>query len=172
MVCIIGSNHPFWNWILFFVKRNTSHKSCHSFFFTLVYEAPKCAKSKHEYWTTLDINWTEKYQLHQVTSSSWFDLAMPILFPMHICFQFFWEKIFFFCTSEMAINCVFLNLQSWNLVQIKSNKLLFILAFVSMPYDTRFKSYDHLTGSLHFMQKWNILNWQLPPLEFRKHRPV
>ena len=118
------------------------------------------------------INWTEKYQLDHVTISSWFDLPMPIYFLKHICFQFFWEKIFFCCTSEMAIKCAFLHLQSWNLVQMKANKILFILAFFSMPYDTRFKSYDHLTGSPHFMQKWNIFNWQLPPLEFRKHQPA
>ena len=134
--------------------------------------SPQSVRKQSMSWTTLDINWTEKYQLNHVTSSCWFDLPMPILFPMHICFQFFWEKTLFFCTSEMAITCAFLHLQSWNLVQMKANKILFILFFFSMSYDTRFKSYDHLTGSPHFMQKWNILNWQLPPLEFRKHRPV
>ena len=163
----------FWNWILFLSKETHPTKVV-IVFWTLVYEPPKCAKTKHEYWTTLEINGTEKHQLHHVTSSCtcWFDLPMPILFPMHICFRILLRNLFFFCTSEIAINCAFLHLQSWHLVQMKANKILFILVFFSMPYDTRFKSYDHLTGSPHFMQKWNILNWQLPPLEFRKHQPV
>ena len=90
----------------------------------------KHAKTKHEYRTTLDFKWTEKYQLHHETSSCWFNLPMPILFPMHFCFQFFFKKkLFFFCTSEMAITCAFLHLQSWNLVQMKANKILFIMAY-------------------------------------------
>ena len=59
-----------------FVKRNTSHTSCHSFFW--------------QAW----IYWTQKYQLPPVTSSCWLDLQMPILIPMHICFQFFKKKCF------------------------------------------------------------------------------
>ena len=127
MVCVIGSNCPFEIEYCFLSKG--THPTKIVIFWTLVYELPKCAKTKHEHWTTLDIKWTEKYQLHHVTSSCWFDLPMPILFPMHICFQFFWEKIFFFCTSEMAIKCVFSQLKSCNLVQMKANQILFILAF-------------------------------------------
>ena len=149
----------FKNWILLFVKWNTSHISCHSFLVIRLW-APKVCKNQAWVLDNLRNKLDRKYQLHHVTSSCF------------TCFQFLWEKIFFFCTSEMAIKCAFLQLQSCNLVQMKANKILFILAFFSMPYDTRFKSYDHLTGSPHFMQKWNILNWQLPPLEFRKHQPV
>ena len=171
MVCIICSNCPF-EIESCFLSKETHPTKVVIVFWTLVYEPPKRAKIKHEYWATLDINWTEKYQPYHVTSSCWFDLPMPVLFPLYICFQFFWEKIFFFCTSEMTIKCAYLHLQSWNLVQMKANEILFILAFFLMPYDTWFKSNDHLTESPHFMQKWNILNWQLPPLEFRKHWPA
>ena len=112
----------FWNWILFFVKRNTSNKSC----LDISLWPPKCANHNHEYCKTLNINWTEILN-SSCSYSFWFDLSMPILFPVNICFQFF-EKIFFFCTSEMAKKGVFLHLQSNHLVQMKANNNIFILA--------------------------------------------
>ena len=57
----------------------------------------------------------------------WFTNAYTFSYA-HL-FSVFWEKIFFFCTSKMAIKCVFLHLQSWYLVQTKANKILFILVF-------------------------------------------
>ena len=106
MVCVMGSNRPFEIEYCGCHKKNISHKSCDIFFWTVVYVRPMCAKTKHEYWKTLDINWKKKFQLHRVTSSCWFDLRMPILNPMHICFSFL-RKIFFCWTSETAIKCTF-----------------------------------------------------------------
>ena len=83
MVCVIGSNCPFEIEYCLLLKETHRTKVVIAFW-TLVYEPPKCAKAKYEYWTTLDINWTEKYELHHVTVSCLFDLPMPILFPMHI----------------------------------------------------------------------------------------
>ena len=130
----------FWNWILFFVKRNTSHKSCHSFFrhsFMSPQSAQKPSISTGQLYINIYIyiyiNWTKKYLTGPCNYFMliWFTNAYTL--PLHICFQFFWKKIFFCCTSEMALKCAFLHLQSWNLVQMKANKILFILAFFSMP---------------------------------------
>ena len=137
----------FWNWILFFVKRNTSHKSCHSFLDISLW-APKVCKNQA--W----VLGNHGYKLDR--KICWFDLPMPILFPMNICFQFFWEKLFFCCTSETAIKCGFFHLKNWNVVQIKANKILFILVVFSMPYNTQFKKlwpFDWIT-SFHAEMKY------------------
>ena len=158
----------FWNWILHFVKRNTSHNCCYSFC-RQQFMSPKVCKNQA--WVLKNL----EYKLDRKISTSSWNYFMLIGCTNATTFSyasFFCEKIFLFGNSEMVIKCAFLHPQSWNLVQMKANKILFILFFFSMSYDTRFKSYDHLTGSPHFMQKWNILNSQLPPLEFRKHQPV
>ena len=168
MVCVVGSNQPFE------IEYCTLSKETHPTIVVIVFAdsslwAPKVCKNQAWVLKNLEYKLDRKYQLHHGTISCWLVAPMPRLFPMPV---FFCEKIFLFGNSEMVIKCAFLHPQSWNLVQMKANKILFILFFFSMSYDTRFKSYDHLTGSPHFMQKWNILNSQLPPLEFRKHRPV
>ena len=122
---IIGSNRPFEieNCSLNLSKETHPTKVVIVFLEMSPQSVQKASIFK--YWTTLDINWTEKYQLHHVPSSCWFDLQIPILFPMHICFQFFWEKICFYCTSVMTINAHFLHLQSWNVVQMKAIAITF-----------------------------------------------
>ena len=86
----------------------------------------------------------------------------------------FCEKMFFFCTSEMAIKCTFLHLQSWNLVQMKANKILFILAFFNVIWHTVQKlwPFDWIT-SFHAEMKYFELTipttgiWEAPAsLEF------
>ena len=125
---VIASNRPF-EIEYRFMSKETHPTKVVIVFWTLVYEPPKCAKTKHEYWATLDINWTEKYQLHHVTSACWFDLPMPILFSYEHLFSVFLIKIFFLLHQWNGHKMRAFASKNWNLSQMKANKIIFILVF-------------------------------------------
>ena len=125
MVCVVGSNQPFE------IEYCTLSKETHPTIVVIVFAdsslwAPKVCKNQAWVLKNLEYKLDRKYQLHHGTISCWLVAPMPRLFPMPF---FFCEKIFLFGNSEMVIKCAFLHPQSWNLVQMKANKIIFILAF-------------------------------------------